>query len=166
MDDSVDPARDLETITAELCAKDRQYVAAQRAEREKDVKKNPQMKLPPLFFTVMDKVEALLAANAPVGKAEWTAPEIEKINELIPGCITTKPMIYLLNLSKASFVRGGSKYLQRVKAWIDTHGGGLAIPFSVEFEEELAAAKKNADDAGAVSASPLTAVSIFVRFRF
>ena len=56
VDDSIDPARDLETITGELCLKDLAYVAQQRALREADVKKNPQMKLPPMFFTVMDKV--------------------------------------------------------------------------------------------------------------
>ena len=67
---------------------------------EGDVKKNPTMKLPPLFFSVMDKVQALLESNQVLSKAVWTAPEIEKINELIPQCITTKPMIYLVNISK------------------------------------------------------------------
>jgi len=45
VDDSVDPTRDLETITHELCAKDIQYVTKQRALREADVKKNPTMKV-------------------------------------------------------------------------------------------------------------------------
>ena len=40
--------RDLDIITAELCAKDVKYVERCRADREKDVKKNPKMKqLPP-----------------------------------------------------------------------------------------------------------------------
>jgi len=38
----------------------------------------------------LPKATELLEANQPLGKAEWTAPEIEKINELIPGAITTK----------------------------------------------------------------------------
>lgn len=105
VDDSIDPERDLDTITAELCAKDLTYVAQQRQLRETDVKKNPTMKLPPLFFAVMDKVKELLEAGQPLSKAEWTAPEIEKINELIPGCITTKPMIYLVNISKKSYIK-------------------------------------------------------------
>ena len=49
VDDSVDPTRDLETITHELCAKDIQYVTKQRALREADVKKNPTMKLPAML---------------------------------------------------------------------------------------------------------------------
>jgi hypothetical protein len=36
------------------------------------------------------------------------APEVEKINELIPGCITLKPIVYVMNVSKKSFVMGGN----------------------------------------------------------
>ena len=79
VDDSVDPVRDLETITEELCKKDLAYVAQQRALRENDVRKNPTMKLPPLFFTVMDRVKDLLENNKPLNKQEWTNPEIEKV---------------------------------------------------------------------------------------
>jgi obg-like ATPase 1 len=86
VEDSIDPERDLDTITAELCKKDLAYVIQQRENREKDVKKNPTMKLPPLFFTVMDKVQEMLENNQPLAKGcEWTAPEVDKINELIPG---------------------------------------------------------------------------------
>jgi obg-like ATPase 1 len=57
VDDSINPERELETIKVELCKKDLAYVKFQREAREKDVKKNPTVKLPPLFFSVMDKVE-------------------------------------------------------------------------------------------------------------
>jgi ribosome-binding ATPase YchF (GTP1/OBG family) len=43
VEDTIDPERDLETITSELCKKDLQYVLQQREAREKDVKKNPLM---------------------------------------------------------------------------------------------------------------------------
>jgi len=146
VDDTIDPARDLDTITSELCKKDLAYVLHQRDEREKDVKKNPTMKLPPLFFTVMDKVQEMLESNQPLAKGcDWTAPEVEKINELIPGCITLKPMVYLVNCSQKSFTAGGNKYLRKIKEWVDGHGGGLIIPFSIEFEENLAASRKAGD---------------------
>lgn len=146
VDDSIDPVRDLETITSELCKKDLAYVLQQRDAREKDVKKNPTMKLPPLFFSVMDKVQELLEDSHPLRKAcEWTAPEVEKINELIPGCITLKPMVYLVNISKQSFVVGGNRYMAKIKEWVEAHGGGLVIPFSVEFEEELDQLRKAGD---------------------
>jgi len=149
VEDVVDPCRDLEIITAELCAKDLVYVAQQRASREADVKKDAKMKLPPLFFSVMDKVQELLENCHPLSKADWSAPEIEKINELIPGAITTKPMIYLLNLAKKDLFKGGNKHLRSVKNWVDEHGGGLCIPFSIEFEEELKQLRVAADEEAA-----------------
>ncbi|RHY54700.1 hypothetical protein DYB30_009616 [Aphanomyces astaci] len=138
VDDTVDPIRDLETIQGELCKKDLSYVLAQRKARETDVRKNPTMKLPPLFFTVMDTVQELLEANKSIAsKNDWTAPEVDKINELIPAAITTKPIIYLVNLTKRDFIRKGNKWLVPIKQWVDSHGGGVMIPFSVEFEQEL-----------------------------
>jgi len=146
VDDSVNPERDLETITSELCKKDLAYVIQQRDNREKDVKKNPTMKLPPLFFTVMDKVQTMLENNQPLAKGcEWTAPEVDKINELIPGCITLKPTVYLVNCSEKSFIMGGNKYLDKIKKWVKSHGGGLVLPFSVEFEEHLVGLRKAED---------------------
>jgi obg-like ATPase 1 len=146
VDDTIDPARDLETITGELCKKDLTYVLQQRELRERDVKKSTTMKLPPMFFTVMDKCQEMLENNQPLAKGhDWTAPEVEKINELIPGCITLKPMVYLVNCSQKSFTMGGNKYLSKIKEWVDSHGGGLVIPFSVEFEEKLAHLVKAGD---------------------
>jgi hypothetical protein len=46
VEDTIDPVRDLATITAELCAKDAAYLAASRAAHELDVKKNPKFVLP------------------------------------------------------------------------------------------------------------------------
>jgi obg-like ATPase 1 len=150
VEDTIDPERDLETITSELCKKDLQYVLQQREAREKDVKKNPTMKLPALFFTVFDKVQEMLEKSQPLAKGcEWTAPEVEKINELIPGCITLKPVVYLVNCSEKSFCMGGNKYLKQIKEWVDSHGGGLVIPMSVEFEEKVAFARKAGDLDGA-----------------
>lgn len=149
VEDSVDPPRDLDIINAELCAKDMAYVAQVRAARELDVKKNPKMKLPPMFFSVMDRCNELLSSNQPLGKGKWTAPEIEKINELLGGAITTKPMIYLVNIGKKDYVRGGNKHIAKIKQWIDEHGGGLLIPISVDFEEELKALRQAGDEDGA-----------------
>lgn len=40
-----------------------------------------------------------------------------------------QPIIYLLNISKKDFIRGGNKHLKTIKEFISTHGGGLTIPF-------------------------------------
>lgn len=146
VDDSVDPVRDMEVITGELCAKDITYVQAQRDIAEADIKKTPKKKLPLVFFAVMDKCMEMLKANKPIGKGTWNAAEIEKINELLPQALTIKPVVYLLNVSKKDFIRGGNKHFVKVKKWIDEHGGGVAIPISVEYEEELQQARKDSDE--------------------
>lgn len=131
----VDPIRDLDTILQELCKKDLAYVQAQRAMKERDVKRTPNAKLPPIFFSVMDKVEKLLEDTKGLAGAEWTPVEVEKINELIPQAITLKPVVYLINMSKKDYVRKKNKWLLKIKQWIDAHHPGIMIPVSVDFEQ-------------------------------
>eukprot|EP01104_Vermistella_antarctica_P010872 TRINITY_DN2946_c0_g1_i1.p1 TRINITY_DN2946_c0_g1~~TRINITY_DN2946_c0_g1_i1.p1 ORF type:complete len:414 (+),score=127.35 TRINITY_DN2946_c0_g1_i1:27-1244(+) len=136
VDSSVDPVRDLETIQHELCAKDLEYTKSQERLSKLDVKKTPNMKLPLKFFAVMEKVTALLEADKPVRDAEWNQVEVDTIREKLPNLITTKPIIYLLNMSKKDFARKKNKHLGSVAKWIKDHGGGVVIPFSVAWEEE------------------------------
>lgn len=143
VDDSVDPVRDLETIVQELCKKDQSYVKHCQDEKKKEIKKNPTFKLPPLYYEVMEKVDTMLAANQMLSNAEWTAPEVDKLNELIPLCITLKPVVYIVNLSKKDCVRKANKWLPKIKEWIDSHGGGVMIPLSVEYEAELWAMRES-----------------------
>jgi ribosome-binding ATPase YchF (GTP1/OBG family) len=53
------------------------------------------------------------------------------------GLITTKPQIYVVNLSRKNFIRKASKWLPKINTWVKEHGGGQIIPVSVDFEEEL-----------------------------
>jgi obg-like ATPase 1 len=137
VDDVVDPIRDLETITAELCLKDIETVKRAVADEERDVKKNPTMKLSALFKSTMEKCQEMLEKNLAIRTGDWNTPEVEMIKEKLPSLITTKPMIYLVNLSKKDFVRKKNKWLPKIHAWIQEHGGGSMIPFSVEYEQEL-----------------------------
>ena len=137
VDDSVDPVRDLETIQHELCAKDMEYLKRAVDQEKLDVKKNPTMKLSGLFVETMDKVETMLASDLPIRGGTWSTPEVEMIKEKLPQLITTKPIVYLVNLTKKDFVRKRNKWLVKIHEWIKSHGGGVMIPFSVEFEQEL-----------------------------
>lgn len=56
-------------------------------------------------------------------------------------------MVYLINCSQQSFAQGGNKYLKPIKTWIDSHGGGLVIPMSIEYEEALKRARDSGDEA-------------------
>lgn len=133
---TVDPIRDLEIIQNELCKKDLATLNTAIFNEEKDVKKNPQMKLSALFIATMDKLKTMLESNQPVVGGEWSTPEVELINAKM-ALITTKPITYLINLSKRDYMRKNNKWLNKISDWVKSHGGGTMIPFSIEFEQEL-----------------------------
>lgn len=137
VDDSVDPIRDLDTITYELCRKDTTYVDAVKHKRESDVKKDPKNKLPPAYFALMEKVTDMLENNIPLRNNNWSQDEVARINELIPQAITLKPMVYLVNVDEASFKRKTNKWFAPINEWVIAHGGGTIIPMSVAWEQKL-----------------------------
>lgn len=57
--------------------------------------------------------------------------------EKMPNLLTSKPVIYLVNMSATDYTRKKNKWLPKIHAWIQEHGGGVMIPFSVEFEVKL-----------------------------
>ena len=44
-----------------------------------------------------------------------------------------------------NFLRKGNKWLPKIQAWVNSHGGGQIIPMSCEFEHELMDLKDDAD---------------------
>lgn len=140
VDDSVDPIRDLDTIQGELCAKDRETMSKteerekDRIRKEKGMSRQAEVKFSDTFLSAFEKVNKLLEANTPVQTGDFTNGEVELIKDW--GLITTKPQIYVVNLSKKNFIRKASKWLPKIKEWVDTHGGGQVIPMSCEFEQE------------------------------
>ena len=83
----------------------------------------------------MDRVKEMLDNNIPLRSGTWNIEEVSKINELIPQAITLKPIVYLVNLDAKSFKRKGNKWLVPINDWVNTHGGGIIIPMSVEWEQ-------------------------------
>lgn len=141
VNDSIDPIRDLSIIQSELCKKDLIWLQQSLDAEDQAIKKNPKMKKSPTYITTMEKVEAGLKESIGIFGQAWTPGEIEMINDKLGQLITTKPLVYLVNLTKKDFVRKKNKWLMKIKTWIDEHAGGMMIPFSVEFEEEYAAVK-------------------------
>jgi obg-like ATPase 1 len=133
----------METIMYELCRKDAAYVEKVRAGKEADLKRDPKNKLPPVFYTVMDKVKEALEANTPLRTLNWNLEEVAKINELLPMAITLKPIVYLVNLDAKSFKRKANKWLVPISEWVTAHGGGQVIPMSVEWEQGLWAVRND-----------------------
>lgn len=102
VDDCIDPIRDLETIQTELCKKDLEIVKKAFAAEELAVKKSGgKFKLSPTFLTTFEKLNSILEKNITVRSGEWTTGEVEMINDKT-SLITTKPIIYLLNMTKGA----------------------------------------------------------------
>lgn len=52
--------------------------------------------------------------------------------------LTTKPVVYLVNLSEKDFIRQKNKWLPKIKAWVDENApGDPVIPLSVSLESRL-----------------------------
>nr|BAH70818.1 hypothetical protein [Acyrthosiphon pisum] len=52
--------------------------------------------------------------------------------------ITTKPVIYLVNLSEKDYIRKKNKWLIKIKEWVDKDDpGAIIIPFSGVFENKI-----------------------------
>jgi len=145
VDDSVDPVRDLETIQHELCAKDLEYAERAVADETRDVKRSQGMKLSALFIATMERVCSMLKEDKPIRGGTWNSAEVELIRNKLPNLITTKPVVYLVNLSKEDFIRKKNKWLAKIHAWVTAHGGGCMIPCSVEHEQALWEARDNPD---------------------
>ncbi|TVY55845.1 Obg-like ATPase 1 [Lachnellula cervina] len=159
VDDSIDPTRDLskffsfvcDTIQSELCKKDLDILAKTIISEEATVRKaGGKFKMNPLFPSTTTKIKAMLEQDKPVRDGTWTSAEIELINEKMQ-LITTKPVIYLVNLTMKDYIRQKSKYLPHIAKWVTEHGGlpRDVIPFSVEFEEKIHSFK---DDPAALEA--------------
>ena len=144
VDDSVDPLRDLTTINHELCAKDLEIVEKGIAAEANRVRKGSSQGVKPnlAFEELHPKMVAMLTKDIPIRDGKWTSGEIELINEKFI-LITTKPMIYLVNLSMKDYIRKKNKWLAKIHGWVQANGGGSLIPISVEFEQKYWALRED-----------------------
>lgn len=142
VENEVDPIRDMEIITSELCIKDLEYVEKQheaallqiRKDGEKTKMKGEKRVV---FDAAFAKVKENLKNNIPIRTCVWSNQEIDCIRDFMDRLITTKAITYLVNLSKRDYCRQKNKWLPKIFKWIQEHGGGSIIPFSVEFEQEF-----------------------------
>lgn len=68
----------------------------------------------------------LLTSSKPVRDAEWSTKEVEVIMEKMPNMLTTKPVVYLVNMSMGDFIRKKNKWLPKIHAWVQVgKRGGL-----------------------------------------
>jgi obg-like ATPase 1 len=130
----VNPVRDLEIISNELIQKDLQQIVKRTAELEAKVKRNND-KDAKEELEVIARVKANFEKGIWVKDGEWKTRDVEILNTLL--FLTAKPVVYLVNLSMKDFKRKGNKWLTKLQDWVNAHGGGALIPYSVEYEQLL-----------------------------
>lgn len=67
---------------------------------------------------------------------DWKEQEIEVLNKHL--LLTSKPVVYLLNMSEPEYIKKKNKWLGKIKQWVDENDVGASIiPFSAAFELKL-----------------------------
>lgn len=132
----VNPVRDLDIIHHELIAKDLTACSARIEEVERVVKRTND-KQAKVMFALLSKVQECLQAERMVKDAEWSTQEIELLNNEL--FLTSKPIIYLVNLSQDDYIRKKNRWLVKIQQWVNEHGGGSILPYSITMEQNLKA---------------------------
>ena len=132
----VSPVRDLEIIRNELVQKDLAFCAGKLDEAQKKLKASPKDKERKEDVDILTKVHQILLEGKTIRSSDdWTAKEVDVINRC--QFLTTKPVVYLVNLSEKDFIRQKNKFLAPIAEWVSNNGGGPIIPYSAEFEAKL-----------------------------
>lgn len=160
-DGEVDPIRDMETINGELRAKDLQFLVKAFEDVNAQLKRAKEKKRLEEKLACLQRVKDHLEAGQHVKDQEWNAKEIETLNEFL--FLTSKPVIYLVNIGMTQYVKKQNPWLPKIQEYIKSHGGGPMIPYSAEFESEVVAADKDNKEIQAAKAKELGAASMIDR---
>lgn len=134
VDDTVDPVRDMETISEELRLKDIEFMKKRLEDLDKSMKRSNDKQLK-IEHELCERVIAHLEEGKDVRLGDWKAADIEILNTF--QLLSAKPVVYLVNMSEKDFQRKKNKFLPKIHAWVQEHGGETILPFSCAFEQKL-----------------------------
>ncbi|XP_029317270.1 obg-like ATPase 1 [Cottoperca gobio] len=133
---NVDPVRDIEIIHEELRLKDEELIAPVLDKLEKTAVRGSDKKLKPEYDIMLKVKNWVEEEKKPIRFNEWNDKEIEVLNKYL--FLTSKPMIYLVNLSEKDYIRKKNKWLAKIKEWVDVNDpGAIVIPVSGSIESKL-----------------------------
>ena len=133
VDGSIDPLRDVETINLELILADMETLEKRmdRAVKMARADKKRQVEV-----DALNKIKAALEAGKLASSVSLTDEEKEMLNDFY--LLTSKPMMYVGNLSEDQLkTYGEDKHFLALKKYAEENGSE-AIPLCVKVEEELA----------------------------
>eukprot|EP00890_Picochlorum_soloecismus_P001784 jgi/Picsp_1/2606/NSC_00837-R1_gtp-binding protein len=133
VEDRVDPVEDLEIIHAELRAKDVER-CKNALETLRKTKTGNKKELQDQTAAA-EKVLSWLEDGKDIRFGDWNVKEIDWLNNM--QFITSKPVVYLVNMSEKDYIRKKNKWLPKIHAWVQEHGGDPMIPFSGALEQTL-----------------------------
>jgi obg-like ATPase 1 len=133
---AVDPIRDIQIINDELRLKDLEYVEKIHDDVEKRFTRSGDKTLKHDYEVLHKIVEMLRDEKKWVRYHDWNDKEIEVLNKHL--LLTSKPVVYLLNMSEPEYIKKKNKWLPKIKQWVDANDPGAAvIPYSAMFELKL-----------------------------
>jgi len=132
----VNPVRDMEIIQEELMAKDIEQLTNHTEGIRKNVERGVGGKEKKAEYDTCCKVlNFLQEERKPIRFGTWTSLEIDTLNKF--QFLTAKEVVYLVNLSKRDYLRKQNRWLPKINEAVAASGGGMIIPFSVAFEQEM-----------------------------
>ncbi|KAF5307671.1 hypothetical protein FQR65_LT06726 [Abscondita terminalis] len=132
----VDPVRDLEIIGEELRLKDEEQLMKNLEKLERTVVRGNDKKQKPEYDALCKIKTVLVDQKQHLRFADWATNDIEILNKYL--FLTSKPAIYLINLSEKDYIKKKNKWLIKIKEWVDKNDPGATIvPFSGMFEQKL-----------------------------
>ena len=132
----VNPIRDLDIINEELRLKDIEYFEKVFDEVERKYVRGNDKALKNEYEILTKFKKMLIDDKKHLRFGDWNQADIEILNKHL--FITSKPMIYLVNLSEKDFIRKKNKFLPKIKEYVDKNDpGATIIPLSGSFEQKL-----------------------------
>ncbi|URE29198.1 hypothetical protein MUK42_17700 [Musa troglodytarum] len=81
------------------------------------------------------KIKAWLNDGKDVRLGDWKAADVEILNSF--QLLTAKSVVYLVNMNEKDYQRKKNKFLPKIHAWVQEHGGEPIIPVSCVLEKKL-----------------------------
>ncbi len=133
VDGSIDPIRDIETITLELVFSDLEMVERRIARTSKAMKGDKSLATE---MALLERVKAHLEEGKSARTLDYTDDEMAIMRDIF--LITMKPVIYAANVAEDDFVKGieNNEYVNRVIEYAKEENSQV-MPVSARIEEEI-----------------------------
>mmetsp|Transcript_7027 Transcript_7027/g.12755 ORF Transcript_7027/g.12755 Transcript_7027/m.12755 type:complete len:392 (-) Transcript_7027:155-1330(-) len=156
VEDRIDPVEDLEIIHAELRAKDLARVKTEYEALRKMIPRGLK-KEQKEDMDHLEKITAMLEEGKDIRHGVWGTKEIEYLNTL--QLLSSKPVVYLVNLTEKDYARKKNKWLNKIAEWVFAKSKDPIIPFSGALEQAVVdmpedEAEAHCKELGATSALP------------